>query len=320
MNSRERTTVLLLGAALAAAGGGACTQDFPPFNRLDSLRVLAIQAEPAAPLTGETTTLTPLIYAPAQGGEVSYRWSWCPAPGPAEQGYKCLIDDEEQLAAALGGATLPSFDRGDMPTASLENALPPAALAAICGGAVPGLPKPNCAGGFPVQIALDVTQGDETVQSVVTVKLRFDGDTQAPNANPRIDELLAFREGVPHVIPELTADDSFPLPRKTETRVRAQVLTEAAEIYDGLDETDKPAQGLHERLYITWFIETGDTDNSRTSFIFDRTPFETMLNNTWTPAESRLYPGDTARLYAVIHDSRGGVGWRSGIVKLEPTP
>src|ERR1044071_6099377 len=118
MNSRERTTVLLLGAALAAAGGGACTQDFPPFNRLDSLRVLAIQAEPAAPLTGETTTLTPLIFTPGDPAEVKYRWSWCPAPGPAEQAYKCLIDNADQLSAALGGAPLPSFDLGDGPTAT----------------------------------------------------------------------------------------------------------------------------------------------------------------------------------------------------------
>jgi hypothetical protein len=319
MNSRARTTALLTGAVLAAAGGGACTQDFPPFNRLDSLRVLAIQAEPAAPLTGETTTLTPLIFTPGDPADVTYRWSWCPAPGPAEQGYKCLITEEE-LTAALGGATLPSFYRGESPTATLENALPAAALAAICGGTVPGLPAPNCSGGFPVQIALDVTQGGETVQSVVTVKMRFDGATQAPNANPKIDDLTAFRDGTWHSIPTTAVDDTFALPRDAATRLKAVVVPEASEIYDGLDETDKPAQGLHERLYLTWFIESGDTDNARTSFIFDRTPFETMLNNTWTPAVSRLYPDNTARLYVVIHDSRGGVGWRSGIVQLEPTP
>src|ERR1041384_3667431 len=188
MNSGQRTTVLLMAAALAAAGAGGGTQDFPPFNRLHSLRALATQAEPAAPLTGETTTLTPLVFTPGDPAEVKYRWSWCPAPGPAEQAYKCLIDDAEQLSAALGGVPLPSFDRGDGPPATLENALPPEALAAICGGMVPGVPKPNCAGGFPVQIALDVTQGDETVQSVVTVKMRFDGATQASNANPSIDD------------------------------------------------------------------------------------------------------------------------------------
>jgi hypothetical protein len=256
------TAALLAGVVLAVGAGGACTQEFPPFNRLDSLRVLGIQAEPAAPLTGETTTLTPLIFTPGDPAGVTYRWSWCPAPGPAEQGYKCLVT-EEDLAAALGGATLPSFDRGTDPTATLENALPPQALAAICGGMVPGLPKPNCSGGFPVQIALDVTQGDETVQSVVTVKMRFDGATQAPNANPKIDGLAAFRQGVPHAIPETMVDDSFALPRDTETRVRADVLAETSEIYDGLDETDKPAQGLHERLFMTWFIETGDMASAK---------------------------------------------------------
>ncbi len=44
----------LIAVALLAAG---CSEGFDPFNRLTSLRVLAIRSEPAAPGPGETTTL-----------------------------------------------------------------------------------------------------------------------------------------------------------------------------------------------------------------------------------------------------------------------
>jgi hypothetical protein len=87
-----------------------------------------------------------------------------------------------------------------------------------------------------------------------------------------------------------------------------------------LNEEDEFVVGLHERLFITWFIESGDTDNMRTSFIFERTDFDKMRRNTWTPAVSRLYAPDTSRIYVVLHDNRGGVSWRAGKVNLEPTP
>jgi hypothetical protein len=103
------------------------------------------------------------------------------------------------------------------------------------------------------------------------------------------------------------------------TDIKALASQEASESYRGLDDDDQPAD-LRERLFITWFIETGDTDNTRTSYLPERTPFETMLNNLWSPEESRLYAPNQARIYVVLHDNRGGVGWRSGIVNLEPTP
>lgn len=318
VRGRGGAAALLL--ALAGAGSG-CTQDFPPFNRLESLRVLGIQAEPAAPLTGESTTLTPLVHTPGDATALTYQWSWCPAPGPSEQGYRCLITEEELAAALGGGGMLPPFDLGTNPTATLQNALPPEALAAICGGLVPGVPSPNCAGGYPIQVRLDVTNESETVQSVVTVKMRFDGATQAANANPTISGITAvLNGGEPIPVTEILDGDTVTLPRKKATRLVLSVPAEDSETFAGLDETGQPKSDLRERLFITWFVETGSTDDPRTSYIPDRTPLEDMLKNTWSPAESRLYAGNTARLYVVIHDSRGGLGWRSGIVQLEPNP
>jgi hypothetical protein len=305
---------------LALLAGGGCSEDFPPFNHLRSLRVLAIQSEPAAPLSGETSTITPLVFTPDDDPSLTYAWSWCPAPGPAESGHQCLISEDE-LRTILGpDVPFPSFDLGMAPTAMLQNGLPPELLAAICAGAAPGVPRPNCAGGFPVQVSLRVTTDTDQVDSVVTGRWRFDPDAHAPNANPVVDGLTAKLPGAdPQPLTSMLADDTITLPRKTATRVDAAAAPEASETYAGLDDDGVPAT-LRERLFITWFVEGGDTDDSRTSYIPDRTPFETMLRNVWTVEEKRLYARDDARIYVVLHDNRGGVGWSSGIVKLGPTP
>jgi hypothetical protein len=316
MNRRAATLAALAVGAL----GSGCADDFPPYNRVDSLRVLAIQSEPAAPLVGETATLTPLVFTQAVDPSLMYRWRWCPVPGPAASGYRCLITEEE-LAAILGpDVSFPPFDLGAAPTAMLKAGLPPELLAAVCGGMVPGVPQPNCAGGFPVQVALTVETDTDRVDAVVTVRWRFDEESQAPNANPTVDGLTAtLAGGAPQPLTDLLAADTIALPRRSETAIDAVVAPEASETYEGLDDDGRPAT-LRERLFITWFVETGDTVDSHTSYLPGSTPFEKMLKNGWKPAERRLYSRDDARLFVVLHDSRGGVGWRSGIVRLEPTP
>jgi len=300
--------------------GAGCSEDFPPYNRLDGLRVLAIQSEPAAPLSGQAATLTPLVFTPTADPSLIYQWSWCPAPGPANGGHQCLITEDE-LGALLGpGVPFPPFDLGAAPTAMLEAGLPPELLAAVCGGAVPDLPAPNCEGGFPVQVSLTVRTDTDQVDAVVTVRWRFDEASQAANANPSVDGLTAtLAAGPAQSITDVLDADTLTFPRDAETGIGAVVAPEASETYDGLDDAGLPAT-LRERLFITWFVETGDSKDTHTSYLPDRTPFEAMLNNAWTPAVHRLYPRPEARLLVVLHDNRGGIGWRSGIVRLEPTP
>jgi hypothetical protein len=315
-----RAATSLAALALALGAGGGCAEDFPPFNRLDSLRVLAIRSEPAAPLAGQTATLTPLVFTPTDDPSLTYQWSWCPAPGPAAGGYRCLITEDE-LAALLGpGIPFPPFDLGTAPTANLEAGLRPDWLAAVCSGTVPDIPRPNCAGGFPLQVSLTVKTDTDQVDAVVTARWRFDEASQGPNANPSVDGLTAtLAGGQAQAITDVLDADTVTFPRDADTVLDAVVAREASETYDGLDDAGLPAT-LHERMFISWFVETGDTEDIHTGYIPDSTPFEDMLKNVWTPAPHRLYPRGDARLFVVVHDNRGGVGWRSGIVRLEPTP
>ncbi|HEX2657819.1 MAG TPA: hypothetical protein VHU40_06090 [Polyangia bacterium] len=297
----------------------ACRPDFAPFNRVEALRILAVQAEPAAPLTGETSTLSALVFTPTPDPTLAYHWTWCPLGGAANDGgYACPFKEDE-LNAGLAAASLPPlppFELGTGETAALTNSIDPQVSAAVCaGGLTPGM-KFDCSGGFPIQLTLTVTTSTDTVTAVQKMKLRFD-PTMSPNANPPVDGLQARVGGV---LMDLTDVATVTLPRDRETPLFALAQPSISESYLGLDDDGMPAT-LKERMFMTWFVESGDTDDTRTSFVNNgTTDFAALLENKWIPAKTKDYASSTARLFVVLHDNRGGVSWRSAIVNLEPSP
>ena len=306
------TAPLLIGAALAVCG---CNPDeFDPFNRLTGLRVLAVASDPVAPAAGETTLLTPLVYQPPGQGPPTFRWSWCPFPADASDGFRCGID-EADLAKLGGGGPVPSFDLGTAPTASFMAGIDPAVLAVICAG-VPDAPAlPDCEGGFPVQIQLRVRADEAEVNVVRTLRVRFEADGYA-NTNPVIDGLSAHVGGA-----DAPLDVGAPvlLDRDEETKLNLDVSIDHAEIYTGRN--DKGEQGTQrERLVATWFVESGDTKYTRTGFIDGTVPLKTLLENRWTPAKRKDYSRGTADVIVVLRDNREGVSWRRGSVQLSEGP
>jgi len=335
--ARDASVGLLGVAALAVIAGaaGGCRPEFPPYNRVTGLRVLAIRSEPAAPITGEEATFSALVVTPSSlpTPEIAYQWSWCPLAGDPGQGYRCVVDEPtiNDLLMAGGQTTRLSFDLGTAPTASFINNIPADSFKQICGTGLPGLPmefKLDCSAGFPIQIMLTVTTATDSLTAVQTVKLRFDGQ-QPANTNPAIDGLQVVAASdagdVTTPIPDLmmpepgSAAEAVTLPRDKETRIRATMAETTAEEYYGLDD-DKNLVLLTERLFLTWFVESGDTNNPRTSFFSGSTLFADLLKNRWSPGKVKDYPSDRSRIYVVAHDNRGGVSWRAGTVNLEPTP
>jgi hypothetical protein len=316
---RRLSLAVLVYAALFAPG---CSEDFDPYNRVNSLRVLAIRSDPPLPGPGETATLSALVYTPADSPPPTLRWSWCPMAGPAEQGYPCQVSAEQAAMLEEAGVALPSFDLGSEPTAKLTHSIDPLVLGALCDGSAGVLPAlPVCEGGFPVQVRLTAESGDQTVMAVRELRLRFDPATE-PNQNPTIAGLMVGKPGAqdPAEFVPLAEGQALPtVPRDEETPLRAVVPESAAETYDGRDNDRQPAR-VHEQLVLTWFVETGDTRSERTSFIFGEVAREDFLSNEWTPPRSKMYPSDRSRLLVVIRDNRGGVSWTEGAVMLGQDP
>jgi hypothetical protein len=293
-----------------------CSNDFDPVSRIKSLRVLAVRSEPVSPPAGASTTLSALVFTPDPAPSLTYAWSWCPFPGSASAGYPCKVT-EADLAQLGGGVTIPPFDLGTGATASFMNGLPPEALQPLCAG-VPGAPEVmlDCDGGFPVQIKLTVKSDSDEVTAVRTLRLPVVAAPE-PSTNPTLEGLTAEVGGM-----DVPVDDAAAatLPRLANTVIKAAVPLEASETYTGRDDNDQITAGLHERLILSWFVESGDVDSPLTSYIAGQTPLEDATRNKWKPARTKDYQRGDSRLIVVLRDSRGGVSWKTGKVNLEPTP
>jgi hypothetical protein len=295
-----------VGLLLAFVADAGCSSSFDPYNRLTSLRVLAVRSEPVAPAPGETTTIDAKVYTP-DGQPPAYAWSWCPFATAA--GAPCPLAEDQ--AAALAGVPI-SYDLGTAATASFTNAIPPPALEALCAGQ-PGVPTPDCTDGFPIQINLTVTTSDDQVQAVRTLRLRFRPTDQA-NQNPSIGALYAVLAGAMQPL-----DGTPVLPRHAKTTIGAAIAADQSEVYNGMDDNGQPAV-VHERLNMSWFVESGSTDHQRTTFIDGQVTLASASQVAWTPAFRKDYAPDSAKVIVVIRDDRQGSGWIDGAATLEPTP
>jgi hypothetical protein len=302
--------------ALFAAGAlsllCACERPFNPYNRLTGFRVLALIADPPTPAPGETSTLSALAYLPGAGVGTAlpglvYAWSLCLDPGSADAGFPC--------AAPL--------DLGSDATATFVHAIDPTILAQACAGAG-AMPAPfDCEGGFPAQIKLTVTSTRgvaDTIVAVSDIRLRFDAATSA-NLRPTVDALAVVKDGVDVALatPDSGGDPVITLARNAESAIKAVVPAAASESYLGRNDDLQPAL-VHERLTFTWFVETGTTEQEHTGYLEGAGTLARNLTNKWTPGLSKDFPGNRAHLIVVARDNRGGVGWRAGLVGLEPLP
>ena len=171
----------------------------------------------------------------------------------------------------------------------------------------------DCSAGFATLVALTVTTATDSVTAVQTLKLRPDATIPA-NTNPAIAGVNAAVGGV---YTPIDSAGTVILPRDVETGISVDVAPSAAEVYPDASNDNAPTT---ERLFTTWFVETGSTHDQRTSYIAGSTAFGDMLKNTWTPAVTKDYPNPTARIFAVLHDNRGGASWTGGMVTLGTGP
>lgn len=312
-------TTALAALCLPWALALGCGDDFAPYSQLDRLRVLAIKAEPATPLPGETALLSALTFAP--GDEpVAHRWSWCPAPAPARDSYACPLDQvtaAQVLAPYLDPAAgLPSFDLGGAATAAFTNPFSAAGLVALCATGVAGAAYAqgvDCEGGFPVTLVLDASTSVATLRSGFVLRLPVETPPET-NGNPLpaaitlAGQVLADPPPTIRVAPGQTIDLGLDIPP-------AAAELRSIPAFEG-----DPGQRL-ERLTASWFADQGRVDTARTSFIDGETTLAETGRNQWTAPKATEWPASGTVWFAVVlRDDRGGAGWLSRRVLLEVGP
>jgi len=307
--------VLSLSAAAGAILLAGCRDDFAPYNRVEGLRVLAVRADPASPAPGDLVTLTTLVAAPA-GQAVSYTWSFCPLLGDPATGFACLVDEADlrlDLDATVpdSSADLPAFDLGHESTATFRYSLAPLLLLGICNelgeDAVAG-PSLACAQSFPAGIKLTVESGGATITAVKIVPLRYDPE-DPENHNPAVEGIDA-RVGDRSV----TLDD-----RGGQTLLAGYTHPLAARVPPaGAEAVSTPEGGTRrERLLFTWFVDAGETEAERTRFVDGVLSLDAASQNRWTLPDRAGSRANAARLWLVVHDDRGGVGWRAVTIRVD---
>jgi hypothetical protein len=308
----------LLALALLAAGLGGCGGNFDSPTLLTKLRLLALQAEPVNPATGDATTITPLVYSPSSAtAALGFSWSWCPLLGQANDGYVCPIshDDAGALLAAAGvTAPLPDFDLGTGPTASFINPFPPEVLAALCAEGFDGQPV-DCTNGFPIRVSVRVTQGTASQEGTTVVRLPLAAGALS-NANP-VPGALSVDLATGNAV--LDDAGSVVVPRLQDNLLHVALDDSQAETYVGAG-LDGGTATLRETLLVSWYAELGDLHDTRTLFIDGVESLADAATDKWNPPAVRQDARPTSRLIVVVRDDRGGVGWTGATASLEPTP
>lgn len=264
--------------------------------QLDRLRVLAVQAEPAEPQPGDVVTFSSLLYVPPELSLEGVVW------------FACLPEDATDFGCTL------DVDVTDIDTDNPEDIDVDALIEAGFIGFQPFL-QPTWVAPADALDGLDERQTQEGVSALINVSaVPVDAESEddlelsykrvpislspTPNNNPVISEVQI--DGT-----TLAADEVF-LTSVGRTHTLDAILRE-----DTLEDYRfTTSEGVEEERveepYFTWYVEAGDVDQA-----FSLYPFSDI---EWT-APNEAFEGIIA---VVVRDRRGGMGWASFRVQVEP--
>jgi hypothetical protein len=289
----KSTTILMAGAALVLL---ACSPSgFNTPTLLNKVRILAMQADPAQPALGASTTLRALVYQPPLSADAGatvtgYSWSWCPLPMSPTNISQCPIaptdqSAADQLFASVGITGAPPLDLGAGETATFTNPFPAALLANLCmNGLGAGLAGSDAGtgaskgtggasfdctiAGFPITVVLVVhtsagaDAGDSPLPAVFTVYLPIN-DAIAPNLNPVVGGISVTVNKIDRPLDQAGTQE---VPRNSSVPVSIDVPASSSEVQpdpkdvvsDPTKLTNLPVVGTTEELDMSWYAECGD--------------------------------------------------------------
>lgn len=323
----RRSSILTIASASLALGAG-CSEDFDPYNEVSGFRILALRADRPTLAPGETAVIEALEVVPP-GEAVRRSWSWCPIAGSSDRGYRCAVEEAELQAAldeAVGPGVLmvPPFALSETSSAAFSHTLPPALLRGICDAlgslTLPvAITPPPCDEYFQVTIRVEATAPSRTITAIKELRLLYSADGER-NQNPEILGLTVRSPDEPESAAKVvTAGVPFSAAREGTYTLALDVPESASEPYTVAAEVEgAPRVSVQESLVVTWFVEAGEPDSTRTTYIAGELPIEALRQNEWTAPKAADYPGTGVRMFFVVRDDRGGASWLAREAVLAP--
>lgn len=325
--------VLVLLMALLSA----CQAELTPRTTVDSLRILAIQAEPPELSPGDGSIISALIADPlGQDRPLDWFMTLC-TPDEVRGGcleYNELLEeypdaDEAEVeyarccvrggtATPVGGVvevgggitnrltTAESMLEGLDETSARQGVNAQITLiVCVSGVCVPEETSPDDAAPTDVAIELPADQS-----SLAIKRIRVASPDGSPrNANPTLEGLIVagetFAEGTPLAVSPNTPYTLQPVVSADSIECYASVKSDGSEEY------------TFESPYFSWYATGGEFDEyfSEPDYITDcsdETPLEERMKeaaNFWTSPALDPNLAIEQRLYLVMWDRRGGISW-----------
>jgi hypothetical protein len=321
-------------AGLALAGAlAACTPDFSDtISLVATPRLLAVQSIPAEGQTGSAFSLSALYVGPDGPADAgSMAWATCllqnPLGDPGSVNPACFSDASTGLVSLGKG----DVAKGVIPSNACE-LFGPESPPPLAGQPAARPTDPDSTGGFYLPICIETAGSSASVESE-RITCEPSGVTEAvftgftsgyvPNENPIVSSLArvdsdgsktllspdgAQGSNVFSVVPGAVSTLQITWPTCPATTTACG----GAETYILIDPTTMTLTTAHESMIASWYASAGTFALDRVGVDADDTA--TSVMNTWTAPTT---PGKV-HVWVVLRDARGGVGWASYTLDVEP--
>jgi hypothetical protein len=280
----SKLSFLLL--SVAAFSVGCANENFPKYQKLDSFRVIGIQADQPEVLISTlpaTVTLTPVLSDSGSGGRtVTITGSACPDPG-VNFGAEPTCDQSPlkvdlSIPSVTPGAVAPNSQVFGTPSLTGST---PSFTVTVPAGLTTGRSTTDLFNGIGYLISLRFQAGDKVIRAYKRIAI---SNKSTANANPSITSVL----GNGTALTVLPASD-----------VTLSVQTSAPANYEAMT-SEGVITSRTEALRVTYFHTDGVMKFARLS------PTET---NVWTPPTTAP-AGRPSTIVVVVYDGLGGMAFR----------
>ena len=305
---------IAIGVTLLSLLTAGCF-DLKSVSQVEEFRVLGVSADPPEIAPGDGIRMSVLWADPeGEGRPVSFAWVGCAgllkAPAAFESCEMVLPPVTGTADEGMDAIDIPYTPQEEMKKRMKEHDMDFIQLTFIvlmcAGGELPAADEYAFIG--EMEDISTLCEGGDGIAAYKTVTI---SNAEDPQRNPEIENLLLDNV-------ELLPDDEGGVGtiRCAETEgcgaeaaLSLRLTPESLQTYEVIE--DGEAVTVEESLYVSWFVTDGDVEISGGGSETDD-PLG-PIENTWRPET----PG-THTIYAVAHDSRGGVSWKVYTVEVLP--